>query len=205
MFNTCSFKIKLEAFHEAGHYIKIKFDWISLDNDNKPIFPVHDSGYFKDWTTVQIQGEERVEVQQSIDEIQPVGKKGAPPVKKPAPAKGPQKGNQLEEITDNRPREICFEKDFNVENGEAIEVNDEVATQLSKAFMNVQIIDVNRETTEETLSQTIKLDLSALLFPQDKLSVSVLFCLTFNFSASVYLVVRQAQAVAAPLAEDFGH
>ena len=71
--------------------------------------------------------------------------------------------------------------------------------------MNVQIIDVNRETTEETLSQTIKLDLSALLFPQDKLSVSVLFCLTFNFSASVYLVVRQAQAVAAALAEDFGH
>ena len=88
MFNTCSFKVKLEAFHEGGHYIKVKFDWISLDNENKATFPVHDAGYFKEWTTVQIEGEERIEVQQSQEDLQPTGKKGAPPAKKAAPAKG---------------------------------------------------------------------------------------------------------------------
>lgn len=33
MFNTCSFHIKFEAFHEAGHYLKVKYDWVSVNGD----------------------------------------------------------------------------------------------------------------------------------------------------------------------------
>jgi hypothetical protein len=33
MYNTVAFKLKMEAFHEAGHYLKIKYDWISVDGD----------------------------------------------------------------------------------------------------------------------------------------------------------------------------
>ena len=28
--NTCEFKIKIELQHEAGHYLKIKYDWINM-------------------------------------------------------------------------------------------------------------------------------------------------------------------------------
>jgi len=28
--NTCEFKIKIELQHEAGHYLKIKYDWINV-------------------------------------------------------------------------------------------------------------------------------------------------------------------------------
>ena len=28
--NTCEIKILMEAKHEAGHYLKVKYDWISV-------------------------------------------------------------------------------------------------------------------------------------------------------------------------------
>ena len=31
--NKCDFKIELEASHEAGHYLKIKYSWISVDRE----------------------------------------------------------------------------------------------------------------------------------------------------------------------------
>ena len=74
---------------------------------NMPMAPVsgHDTlrqfirGFLKDWTLVQIEGEEPVEV--SAEEPVKGGKKGA------APAKGaPKAAAALEEITDNRPRII---------------------------------------------------------------------------------------------------
>jgi hypothetical protein len=60
---------------------------------------VQDTGFLKDWTLVQIEGEEPVEA--SAEEPVKGGKKGA------APAKGaPKATSALEEITDNRPRTI---------------------------------------------------------------------------------------------------
>ena len=28
--NTCEIKILMEAQHEAGHYLKVKYDWINV-------------------------------------------------------------------------------------------------------------------------------------------------------------------------------
>lgn len=126
MYNTCPFNLKIECFHEAGHYIKLKYDWLTIDDSNKPTFPVTDTGYFKDWTLVQIQGEERV--QADTEEGKASGKQIAAQ-KKPEPKKGAnaRSGQQLEEITDNRPREIAYEREFTIDNGEALEVTEDVA------------------------------------------------------------------------------
>ena len=42
----------MELQHEAGHYLKIKYDWINVAaaGDSKEItFPVVDTGFLKDW------------------------------------------------------------------------------------------------------------------------------------------------------------
>lgn len=57
------------------------------------------------------------------------GKKADP--KKPAG----KSANSLEEISDNRPREVDFTKES--QEGEGIEITEEIANELSKAFMNV--------------------------------------------------------------------
>jgi GTP cyclohydrolase III len=65
----------------------------------------NDSGFLKDWNLIQIEGEEPVEA--VVEDIKVKGGK-APPAK--AAAKGAT--TALEEITDNRPRIISFEKKF---------------------------------------------------------------------------------------------
>ena len=61
--NTCEFKVLCELQHEAGHYLKLKYDWINVavGAEGKEItFPFIDTGFFKDWNLVQIEGEEPV-------------------------------------------------------------------------------------------------------------------------------------------------
>ena len=60
----------MDVMHEAGHYVKIKYDWISVANtaDGATVtFPQTDTGYMKDWTLVQIEGEERVPTENEAD------------------------------------------------------------------------------------------------------------------------------------------
>jgi len=65
----------------------------------------------KEWTLIRIEGEEPVEAVQ--EETKAPAKGG-----KAAPAKGAAKGGAtLEEITDNRPREVQFIKNFGEEGG----------------------------------------------------------------------------------------
>lgn len=67
--NTCEIKILMEAKHEAGHYLKVKYDWISVTQGAEGpeiSFPQIDTGYFRDWNLVQIEGEEPV-VQEEVD------------------------------------------------------------------------------------------------------------------------------------------
>jgi len=50
--NTCEFKVQMELQHEAGHYLKIKYDWINVaaTPEGKEItFPVNDTGFLRDW------------------------------------------------------------------------------------------------------------------------------------------------------------
>ena len=60
---------------------------------------------FKDWNLIQIEGEEPVAAEEEKDKVdakKPAAKKGNDP-KKPAA--------KLEEITDNRPRQVAYTRD----------------------------------------------------------------------------------------------
>lgn len=54
--NECMFKISINVKQEAGHYLKIKYDWISVNNGapegEQITFPVTDTGYFRDWNLI---------------------------------------------------------------------------------------------------------------------------------------------------------
>ena len=165
--NTCDFKILMEVNHEAGHYLKVKYDWINVAQgaEAKEItFPEIDTGYFRDWNLVQIEGEEPV----SHEELDPKAKAAA--AKKAPPAAKNQ--SKLEDITDNRPRIINYERDCAAENnGVGLDVTEEIAVKFQEAVLNIQIFDTNKETLEETLIDSTQIDLSCLLFQNGALDM----------------------------------
>lgn len=117
----------IEAKQEGGHYFKVKYEWISIQGPDQIDFQKIDTGYFRDWTLIKIEGEEPKPVED-------VPQKGAP-AKKPAAAASkpdPKKGGVLEEITDNRPRQISYTKDFGQEMGGGIKITEEVAKRFSE-------------------------------------------------------------------------
>jgi len=95
---------------------------------------------------LQIEGEEPKPVEEVVVDLKAK--------KKPEPKKAdPKKGGALEEITDNRPRIIAFTKDFGPEGlALPVRVSEAVAEALSNLKMQIQILEVNRETQAETLS-----------------------------------------------------
>ena len=159
----------MDLKHEAGHYHKIKYDWIAIDKDEEVSFPVTDTGMLKDWNLVQIDGEEAVAVEE-VDKEKPDGGKKAPPKKAADPKKGPT--GKLEDITDNRPRQVNYERNCADEAGAPLEITEEIAKKFSEAWMNVEIIEINKETQEEKVVETLKLDISSLLFPKAEIDVS---------------------------------
>ena len=69
-----------DAKHEGGHYFKVKYDWFNAQAataDGQIIETTqNDSGFLKDWTLVQIEGEEPVE---AVVEDPMTGTTQAPP------------------------------------------------------------------------------------------------------------------------------
>ena len=73
----------------------------------------------------------------------------------------------MPEITDNRPRTINYKKDFAEENaGVGLTVNEEIAVKFSNSFLTIELYETHRETLEETLLDTINLDISCMLYPE---------------------------------------
>jgi hypothetical protein len=134
-----NFKITLDCKHEGGHYFKVKFDWF----DAKPPTTdgvaqvietqANDTGFLKEWNLVQIEGEEPVDQAVADD---PKAKGKAPPAKGKGAATG-----ALEEITDNRPRIINFEKKFGAEaeGGQVIKITEDVAKYFEGFMMPITI------------------------------------------------------------------
>ena len=52
-------------------------------------------------------------------------------------------------------------------------VTEEVALAMSRASLELEVYEVDRETQEETLQETIAIDLSPLLFPKNLIDVSL--------------------------------
>lgn len=107
----------MEAKHEGGHYLKVKYEWLSVNGDVIEMAK-NDSGFFRDWTLLQIEGEEPKPADATpVDPKAAAGAKKAPAAPaKPDPKKGGAPG-ALEEITDNRPRTVTLTKDFAAEAG----------------------------------------------------------------------------------------
>lgn len=72
--------------------------------------------------------------------------------------------SKLEDIGDNRPRYISYERDCAVESGSGLEVTEDIAFKLSETILTLEIFDTNKESQEEELVDTVKIDLSCLLF-----------------------------------------
>ena len=141
-----------------------------------------DTGFLKDWTLVQVEGEtpgaeDSQELSGSPSKGMPAGWKasGQPAnKKKPEPKKGAKNTAALEEITDNRPRFIAYEYDVvEANNGVGLEVTEDIAIKFASAKLNLAIYEVDRESPDnEMLRETISIDLSSMLFEQNNIDVS---------------------------------
>lgn len=71
---------------------------------------------------------------------------------------------------------VKFVRDCAMENnGEGLEVNEDVAIKFSQFKLKLEIWETERETQVETLQETIYLDLSSLLFPDSPIDYHVRF------------------------------
>lgn len=55
--NEVNFVIEIELKHEAGHHLKIQYDWIAVNNDDFE-FKDFETATLKEWTLLQIEGED---------------------------------------------------------------------------------------------------------------------------------------------------
>ena len=107
---------------------------------------------------------------EEVDKEKADGGKKAPPKKAADPKKGST--GRLEDISDNRPRQVNYERNCADEAGGPLEISEDIAKKFSEAWMNVEIIEINKETQEEKVVETLKLDISSLLFPKGEVDVS---------------------------------
>lgn len=160
----------LDTKHEGGHYLKIKYNWFQLGAPPTEPGKPHeienlevDSGHMKDWTLIQIEGEEPVPQTPPEDDKNAKGKKAPPPK---AAAKGAL--GVLEEITDNRPREMQFVKNFAEDAGAPTKILEEVARYFETFALHFEVWKTDRETQEETQCESYDIDMSNLLFNNKK-------------------------------------
>lgn len=55
--NEVNFTLQFDLKHEAGHNLKLKYDWISPNTDSYELKD-HETAPFKEWTLIQIEGED---------------------------------------------------------------------------------------------------------------------------------------------------
>lgn len=131
----------MEVQHEAGHYLKVKYNWIHVvpgEDGNKITFPFIDTGYFRDWNLVQIEGEDPI----VAEEIDPKIKFNASFKKQPTVVKGGGHA-KLEEISDNRARIINYERNGTGEEGVGLDITEEIAFKFTEAVLNLEIYEAN--------------------------------------------------------------
>ena len=169
--NECNFVVQFDLKQEAGHQLKIRFDWLTLSGEDFEMKDI-DTPSFKEWTLLQVEGEDPVPVEQVVVvDPKAAGKK--------APAKPVGKA-VVEEVIDNRPRTIQFKRDFAAENGDqGFKFTEPVALKFSKTLMNVCILE------NDQVVERIQLDLSSLLFPQDNVEVRLFYLLNYAVCMSV--------------------
>lgn len=152
----------MDLKHEGGHNLKIKYEWLQLQNEDFEMTEI-DTGMLKEWTLLQIEGEEPVK-EEVIDPR-------ASPMKKVAPKTSVK--NVVEEIIDNRPRTVQYKRDCAAENGDlGIRFTEQIATKFQTTVMKISVLE------NEKVVERIQLDLSGLLFIQTQVQVRKVGLLT---------------------------
>ena len=117
---------------------------------------------FKDWELIRKEGEDPTPVEEEAPKKEEKKKGGKAP---PPKAKGGAKGKAIEEITDNNPRVCSWEESFHSEDA-PVEVSEDYVRKLSKeGVLEIKLFDLNKETQEEIFVDSVKIDLSCLIFP----------------------------------------
>ena len=155
--NDVIFNINLEAFHEKGHFIKIKYSWMNKETmESEPI----DAEYLKDWEVIRREGEEE----------DPEAQEAAPGKddKKKAPPKDAKKG-AMDEIDDPVPTVVSYTKSYEES---PFTFTEDLAKAWSNFIMKIEVYEYNRETSEDDLKDTLEVDLSYFLFPESPINDS---------------------------------
>jgi hypothetical protein len=147
--NEVNFTLQFDVKHEAGHYLKLRYDWISATADGYEISN-NETAPFKEWTLLQIEGEEPAPIQQEPV----VDPKTASPAKKGA---APPKKVVVEEVIDNRPRTIQLKRDFASEEAR-FRFTEPAALKFKSHVLTVHIIE-NEQSIEK-----VQISLSELLW-----------------------------------------
>lgn len=165
-YNDVNFKVFMDAKHEGGHYFKVKFNWFTAqttpvsERGQVPLLKDQtiDSGFMRDWKLIQIEGETPAVASPEEEKSAPITSKSS---KKP-PSKDAKKAatGALEEITDNRPREVSFTKNFSEEGVTATKGTEDFAKFFETFLFTFQIWKVERETQQESMMEEYKLDLT---------------------------------------------
>lgn len=152
--NEWAFNIEFEIFHEKGHFVKLKYNWINKDTLEQDKL---ETDYVKDWVVIRKEGVEgQAEVAEPVKDD-----------KKKPPAKDPKKAQVMEEINDSTPTVVKYTKSFEEF---PLKVTEEVANKWSKMIMKIDVYEYNREANEDRLKDSTELDLSFFLFPQTPVS-----------------------------------
>lgn len=147
--NEVIFNIDFEIYHEKGHFVKLKFNWLNAGSLEEEQL---ETDYLKDWEVVRKDGQQEV-----VATPDPPAKDD----KKKAPAKDPKKGG-MEEIDDPTPTVVKFSKNFE---DHPIKFTEEVAKKWSKLILKIDIYDYDREQAVDKIRDTLKIDISYFLFP----------------------------------------
>lgn len=136
--NEVIFNLDFELYHEKGHYVKLKYNWINPDSQE---FEQLETDYLKDWEVVRRDGEEK----------DPEAE--APPKddKKKPPAKDPKKGG-MEEIDDPVPTVVKYTKSYEES---PLRVTEAVAKKWSEFVLKIDIYDYDREANEDKLKDIV--------------------------------------------------
>lgn len=69
-----------------------------------------------------------------------------------------------------------------------MKITEEVAKKFAHAVLKIEVHETNRETLEESLKETIEIDLSCILFP--KKSFEVIYCKINKFISSIGILTN---------------
>lgn len=153
--NDVIFNLDFELKHEKGHFIKLKYNWLNAATLEMEEI---ETDYLKDWEVTHREGEEEEQ-----EEEDPKDAKKKDDKKKPAKD---NKKTTMEEIDDPVPTTVKYVKNFE---DSPLKITEEVAHKWADYILKIDFYEYNHEKSEDEYKDSLEIDLSFFLFPEDPL------------------------------------